>query len=406
MAQLRLALAQVNPTVGDLAGNAAMIRRWTAQAAERGAHLVAFPEMVLTGYPVEDLALRRVVRRRLPGGARRSSPADLAADGLGDLPSSSATSTRRRRRHALGSDPTRVRRRTPPRVLHGGRVVARYAKHHLPNYGVFDEYRYFVPGDDADRRPGAAASTSRSPSARTSGRTAARSPSPARPAPGCCWSSTARRTSGTRTTSGSTLVRRRAARGRLRRSPTSTWSAARTSWSSTATRWSSAPTARCSPAARSSSRSCSSSTSTCRRDAPTTRPARREGVRARRRVRPSRVAPYAPRTGADRAPRLDPVEPRSGAALVLGLRDYVRKNGFRSVAARPVRRHRLARSWRPSPPTRSAARTSSASRMPERVLLASTPRTTPPSWPSAPAWTTGSCRSQPMVDAVPRRRSG
>ena len=65
MAQLRLALAQVNATVGDLAGNAAMIRRWTAQAAERGAHLVAFPEMVLTGYPVEDLALRALLRRRL-----------------------------------------------------------------------------------------------------------------------------------------------------------------------------------------------------------------------------------------------------------------------------------------------------------------------------------------------------
>ena len=62
-----------------------MIRRWTAQAAERGAHLVAFPEMVLTGYPVEDLALRAsFVDASRPRS--RSSRADLAADGLGDLP--------------------------------------------------------------------------------------------------------------------------------------------------------------------------------------------------------------------------------------------------------------------------------------------------------------------------------
>ena len=55
MPQLRLALAQVDPTVGDLPGNAALVRQHTARAAADGAHLVAFPEMVLTGYPVEDL---------------------------------------------------------------------------------------------------------------------------------------------------------------------------------------------------------------------------------------------------------------------------------------------------------------------------------------------------------------
>ena len=56
MPTLRIALAQVDPTVGDLAGNVALVRGWTRKAAESGAHLVAFPEMVLTGYPVEDLA--------------------------------------------------------------------------------------------------------------------------------------------------------------------------------------------------------------------------------------------------------------------------------------------------------------------------------------------------------------
>ena len=85
MSQLRLALAQVDPTLGDLAGNAELVRQWSARAREAGAHLVAFPEMVLTGYPVEDLALRTsfVEASR---SALRQLAADLAADGLGDLP--------------------------------------------------------------------------------------------------------------------------------------------------------------------------------------------------------------------------------------------------------------------------------------------------------------------------------
>ena len=85
MAQMRLALAQVNPTVGDLTGNALAVREWSAKAAERGAHLVAFPEMMLTGYPVEDLALRAsfVDASRT---ALLQLATDLAADGLGDLP--------------------------------------------------------------------------------------------------------------------------------------------------------------------------------------------------------------------------------------------------------------------------------------------------------------------------------
>src|SRR4051812_23263312 len=56
--QLRVALAQVDTRVGDLAGNAELVSTWTAKAAEDGVHLVAFPEMTLTGYPPEDLVLR------------------------------------------------------------------------------------------------------------------------------------------------------------------------------------------------------------------------------------------------------------------------------------------------------------------------------------------------------------
>ncbi|MBO0799850.1 MAG: NAD+ synthase, partial [Blastocatellia bacterium] len=58
MPQLRIALAQINATVGDLTGNAELIMSWTRRAAARGARVVLFPEMALTGYPVEDLALR------------------------------------------------------------------------------------------------------------------------------------------------------------------------------------------------------------------------------------------------------------------------------------------------------------------------------------------------------------
>src|SRR5438094_334326 len=84
MPQLRLAMAQVDPTVGDLEANAALVREWTERARAEGAHLVAFPEMVLTGYPVEDLALRTsfVDASR---AAVHDLAAALAADGLGDL---------------------------------------------------------------------------------------------------------------------------------------------------------------------------------------------------------------------------------------------------------------------------------------------------------------------------------
>ncbi len=144
MAQLRLALAQHDPVVGDLAGNAEQVLTWSRRAAEQGAHLVAFPEMALTGYPVEDLALRRsfvdASRQAVETLASR-----LASEGLGDLVVVVGF---------LDGAPDAVPVLGTPKgapqnaaaVLHRGRVVARYAKHHLPNYGVFDEYRYFVPG--------------------------------------------------------------------------------------------------------------------------------------------------------------------------------------------------------------------------------------------------------------------
>ncbi len=145
MPPLRIALAQVDPTVGDLEGNAELVLRWARHAAERGAHLVLFPEMVLTGYPAEDLVLRAsfvtAARATLERLARR-----LAAEGLGELAVVVGYLDR-------CPDPVpRVGRpagepQNAAAWLHHGEVVARYAKHHLPNYGVFDEFRYFVPGE-------------------------------------------------------------------------------------------------------------------------------------------------------------------------------------------------------------------------------------------------------------------
>ena len=130
---LRLALAQVNSTVGDLAGNAETVVRRTAQAAAAGAHVVAFPEMMLTGYPVEDLVLRPSFRSASRTALEKLA-GDLAAAGLGDTGV------------IVGFVDDDGLPRDASAFLLGGAVVARYYKHHLPNYGVFDERRYFAPG--------------------------------------------------------------------------------------------------------------------------------------------------------------------------------------------------------------------------------------------------------------------
>ncbi|MFK4689524.1 NAD+ synthase [Streptomyces pristinaespiralis] len=145
MPQLRLALNQIDSTVGDLAGNAEAIVHWTRHAAEQGAHLVAFPEMVLTGYPVEDLALRSsfVEASR---ATLRALAARLESEGFGELPVIvgylDRSETGRPRYGQPAGSP-----RNAAAVLHRGEVALSFAKHHLPNYGVFDEFRYFVPGD-------------------------------------------------------------------------------------------------------------------------------------------------------------------------------------------------------------------------------------------------------------------
>ena len=129
--KLRIALAQVNPTVGDLAANAALVRENFKSATDAGAHIVVFPEMVLTGYPVEDLALRPSFQL-----ASQQALAQLA----GQLTGESVA--------VVGYlDQVNGAPQNMVAVISGGVVKARYAKCHLPNYGVFDEFRNFVPGD-------------------------------------------------------------------------------------------------------------------------------------------------------------------------------------------------------------------------------------------------------------------
>lgn len=136
MPQMRLALAQVNASVGDIAGNSAMVVEQTRRAVAEGAHLVAFPEMVLAGYPVEDLALRKSF------AAANRAEVDALARKLHEAGCGDALVVVGH----LDRDDEGVRNSAS--FLYGGEVVATYDKHHLPNYGVFDEARYFAPGDD------------------------------------------------------------------------------------------------------------------------------------------------------------------------------------------------------------------------------------------------------------------
>ncbi|GAB3741513.1 NAD+ synthase [Nocardiopsis nanhaiensis] len=145
MAQLRIALAQVNPTVGDLEGNCRAVVDAARRAAEEGAHLALLPEMIVTGYPVEDLALRdSFVSASVR--ATRALAADLEREGLGELPVVVGYLSRRQGPGERYGQPSGAPQNSVA-VLRRARVELTSAKHHLPNYGVFDEFRNFVPGD-------------------------------------------------------------------------------------------------------------------------------------------------------------------------------------------------------------------------------------------------------------------
>ena len=130
--KLRVALAQINPTVGDLVGNSALIASSIESAKKSSAHIVVFPEMIVTGYPVEDLALRpsfQIASQEALIEIAKGVRGDIVAV-VGYLDTSPAGAPQ----NALA-------------VISEGEVKGRYVKRHLPNYGVFDEFRNFTAGE-------------------------------------------------------------------------------------------------------------------------------------------------------------------------------------------------------------------------------------------------------------------
>jgi NAD+ synthase (glutamine-hydrolysing) len=125
---LRVALAQVNPVVGDLEGNARLVIDWIGRARDQHADLVCFPELVITGYPPEDLVLKRsFVRDNLKQIDRVTKATKGVTAVVGFVDDDGATFN-------------------AAAVMHDGELKAVYHKVFLPNYGVFDEQRYFEPG--------------------------------------------------------------------------------------------------------------------------------------------------------------------------------------------------------------------------------------------------------------------
>ena len=128
MSRIRIALAQVNVTVGDFAGNVALLGRSVEAARERGADIVALPELAVCGYPPEDLLLKPAFAK-----ANQQAVRELCAYTRGITA-------------IVGFADREADLHNAAAVLHDGEWVATYRKQRLPNYGVFDELRYFKPG--------------------------------------------------------------------------------------------------------------------------------------------------------------------------------------------------------------------------------------------------------------------
>ena len=147
---LRVALAQCNPVVGDIAGNAATILSMWQDAAEAGADLVVFSELVLTGYPPEDLLLKPDFLE-----AERAALLQLAADGptgcvavVGHVDADPDSDDEPEEQQAAWDTAISERNlHNAASVLRDGAIEATYRKLRLPNYGVFDEARYFTSED-------------------------------------------------------------------------------------------------------------------------------------------------------------------------------------------------------------------------------------------------------------------
>jgi NAD+ synthase (glutamine-hydrolysing) len=130
---MRLALAQINPTVGAIDANAAKVADWIDRARGEGAELVIFPELCIPGYPAEDLYLKR---HFLAANQRAVEELAAGTEGITVLVGFAEPAAQPDSRHAHNSIA----------VLAAGEIKAIYRKNRLPNYAVFDEQRYFIPG--------------------------------------------------------------------------------------------------------------------------------------------------------------------------------------------------------------------------------------------------------------------
>src|SRR5262245_46394496 len=133
---MRVALAQINPTVGDIDANAAKVSEWIAAARAEGADLAVFPELCVPGYPAEDLYLKRhfIEANRLAVDEVAATVEGIVAL-VGFAEPAAGGGDYRHAHNALA-------------VLADGAVQAVYRKCRLPNYAVFDEQRYFIPGTE------------------------------------------------------------------------------------------------------------------------------------------------------------------------------------------------------------------------------------------------------------------
>ncbi len=142
MPAIRIALAQTNAIVGDLEGNLRICLDRVVTAAERGAALVVFPEMMASGYPIEDLATRESFLNDSVEAVKQFA-IELNERGLGQVVVVLGTPAIVAKEHR---SPWAIAQNAAV-IIRDGKVWAGYAKHHLPNYSVFDEYRIFIPGD-------------------------------------------------------------------------------------------------------------------------------------------------------------------------------------------------------------------------------------------------------------------
>lgn len=143
MPNVRLALAQTNPTVGAIQANLAQILEQVVLAKQVGADILVFGEMALTGYPIEDLASREsfILEAELAVKALASKVVELGYEDLAVVIGHPAmANVQEQTGWAIAKNCASV--------IRGGEVIGTYAKHHLPNYSVFDEYRNFVPGNE------------------------------------------------------------------------------------------------------------------------------------------------------------------------------------------------------------------------------------------------------------------